>query len=405
MTLERPKKLLNKNFLLLIIISLVTSLGYSMISTLVSSYAVSFGAQLAAAGLIAGIFSISALVCRPFGGFITDLLNKKWLCILTTIFISLLMASYALCANIWPLLLVRIFHGAVFGLNSTVNMALAAEYIPEDKMGQGLGYYGLGQVLSQIIGPSIGVEIKDLFGYRTLFILVSMITFLAAAMMILSFSYHNNAGKKSGKVSAPRFSLNQLIAKECIVYALIAGLFSMSNGIVNSFLVLLGEERGIAKISLFFSVNAIMLFVLRLAAGRVTDRLSLLPVVNLSLLTGAIAMVLIGRIPVLPMILLAAAIKAFGNIGGQISLQSACVKKVDAARIGVATSTYFIGADIGQGFGPIWGGKIAEAFGYSAVFYCMAAFFLAGMAAFTIFQSRKTTRLQRTRKAWPLRWK
>ena len=153
MTPERPKKLLNKNFLLLIALSLTTSLGYSMISTLVSSYAVSFGAQISAAGVIAGIFSISALLCRPFGGFITDLMNKKWLCVLTTVSIALIMAAYSLCSNMWPLMAVRIFHGAVFGLNSTVNMALATEYIPEDRMGQGLGYYGLGQVLSQIIGP------------------------------------------------------------------------------------------------------------------------------------------------------------------------------------------------------------------------------------------------------------
>ncbi|MDE6814844.1 MAG: MFS transporter [Lachnospiraceae bacterium] len=131
-----------------------------------------------------------------------------------------------------------------------------------------------------------------------------------------------------------------------------------------------------------------MLFLLRLAAGRVTDRMKLLPIVNLSLITGALSMILIGKAPVLTVILAAAAIKAFGNVGGQISLQSACVKKVDAARIGVATSTYFIGADIGQGFGPVWGGKIAQTFGYPAVFYCMAAIFLAGTAAFTVYQLR-----------------
>lgn len=383
---ERPKNLLNKNFLLLIAVSLVTSLGYSMISTLVSSYAVSFGAQISAAGVIAGIFSISALLCRPFGGLITDLLNKKWLCALTAFFLALILASYSLCSNMWPLMAVRIFHGAVFGLNSTVNMALATEYIPEEKMGQGLGYYGLGQVLSQIIGPSIGAAIKDLFGYRTLFVTVSAITFLASALLVFAFPYDNAICRNRRKGS--RFALNRLIAKECIFYALIAGLFSMSNGIVNSFLVLLGEEKDIANISLFFFTNAVMLFLLRFAAGKVTDKMKFLPVVNLSLVTGALSMILIGKVSVLPVILAAAAIKAFGNVGGQISLQSACVKKVDAARIGVATSTYFIGADIGQGFGPVWGGKIAETFGYSAVFYCMAVIFLAGMAAFTLYQMR-----------------
>ena len=49
----------------------------------------------------------------------------------------------------------------------------------------------------------------------------------------------------------------------------------MGNGIVNSFLVLLGESSKIAQISLFFSVNAIVLFVLRLLVGKVIDRANL----------------------------------------------------------------------------------------------------------------------------------
>lgn len=122
----------------------------------------------------------------------------------------------------------------------------------------------------------------------------------------------------------------------------------MGNGIVNSFLVLLGESSKIAQISLFFSVNAIVLFVLRLLVGKVIDR----PICCLLIIFRCLpvqAPCLIGKSGILVPILIAAAIKAFGNVGGQISLQSACVKRVDAARIGVATSTYYIGADIGQG--------------------------------------------------------
>ena len=31
--------------------------------------------------------------------------------------------------------------------------------------------------------------------------------------------------------------------------------------------------------------------------------------------------------------------------------------------------------------GPIWGGKVAEQFGYEGVFFCMAGFFLLGVAS------------------------
>ena len=285
----------------------------------------------------------------------------------------------------------RVLHGALFGINGTANMALATEFIPDDHMGEGLGYYGLGQVLAQIVGPTIGIAIRDAFGYRALFFIIAASTLLAAVVLQTAFHYETVVGHSSeGRHS---LSFSSLIAKECIFYSLIAGLFSMGNGIVNSFLVLLGESSKIAQISLFFSVNAIVLFVLRLLVGKVIDRANLLFIVNLSLLAGASSMILIGKSGILVPILIAAAIKAFGNVGGQISLQSACVKRVDAARIGVATSTYYIGADIGQGLGPIWGGKVAEQFGYEGVFFCMAGFFLLGVICFTAYQlhlNRKT---------------
>ena len=83
---------------------------------------------------------------------------------------------------------------------------------------------------------------------------------------------------------------------------------------------------------------------------------------------------------------LAGAIKAVGHVGGQISLQSACVKKVDESRVGVASSTYYIGADIGNGLGPIWGGKVAELSGYSSSFYAMSGVFGVGCIIFIVYE-------------------
>ena len=53
---EKPSKLFNKSYNLLIFVSLITSLGFSMISSLISSYAVNLGAGLSAAGVMVGIF-------------------------------------------------------------------------------------------------------------------------------------------------------------------------------------------------------------------------------------------------------------------------------------------------------------------------------------------------------------
>ena len=389
------EKLWTLPFIIIILISFFASLSYFLIQTLVTSYALSFGAELAAAGSAVGAFSIAAMVIRPFSGFFADRLNKKILLAVTTAMMGLALILYNFCHSVGMLFFIRIFHGIAFGVNGTVNIALAVEYIPKSRTGEGLGYYGVGQVASQIIGPPLGLALKNLIGFNLLFIGDAVFTVAAAAAFFLIFKYKETEKKslnlrelfphKEGENRAKEI-IGSLIAVECIFYALMGGLFSMGNSIVHGFLVVLGETKSIDGISYFFTVNAIMLFVLRMTVGKMLDRTKLLIVVVASMATSAVAFSLVGWSGTLVPILAGAVIKAFGNVGGQVSLQSACVKKVDAARVGVATSTYYIGADIGNGFGPVWGGIVAEKHGVASPFLVMTVIFLAGTLVFTAYE-------------------
>lgn len=387
---KQKEKLWNREFIELILISFISSLSFSCIHSLVSSYAVAFGAELTAAGTAVGIYSISAMFVRPFGGYFTDKLDKKKLLFYSTMLLGLSFFAYVFCRSITLLIILRIVHGMTFGINSTVNFALATRYIPRSRTGEGLGYYGVGQVVSQIIGPSIGVSIMKATSFSFLFTLCAVVVFAGAVLFAIFFKYEEEPVPETVDNAAHRQNistiLKSLIAPECIFYALIAGLFSMSNGIVNSFLIIMGEEKGIANITLFFSVNAIFLFLLRVSVGKVLDKTKLITIVSFSLITGAVSMIMIGVAGALPVILVAAVIKAVGHVGGQISLQSACVKKVKSDRVGVASSTYYIGADIGNGVGPIWGGKVAEIAGCPSSFYAMSGVFGVGCIIFVIYE-------------------
>lgn len=380
---------MNRDFILLIVISLITSFGYNMISTLVSSYAIELGSNLMVAGTIAGIFSLAALFSRPFSGYASDVLNRKKLCVMSTVLISVAMVGYIIAPGSGAFLVVRILHGIAFGISGTANLALVSEYIPDKNMGQGLGYFGLGQVMAQVAGPSLGMYIKDSYGYKTLFLVIAMLTMIAAVILSLGLRYESGAprartspGEKKG------FSLDDLIAKECIAYALVGGLFSLGNGIVNSFLVPVGSERSISGIALFFSVNAIVLFLMRLTVGKVIDKAKLLIIVDASLLFCASSMAITGLTASFAIMMVAAALKAIGHGSGQIALQSACIRKVSPAKVGIATSTFYIGADIGQGLGPIIGGSISDRFGYSTMFCCVAAFMAVSMLVFSAYEMK-----------------
>ena len=60
-----------------------------------------------------------------------------------------------------------------------------------------------------------------------------------------------------------------------------------------------------------------------------------------------------------------------------------------AKQVGIATSTFYIGADLGQGLGPVICGKISDYSGYTTMFYCVAALIVIAMAGFNHYQKKE----------------
>ncbi len=383
---ESNSKLWSISFILLIIASLITTMGFNMVYTTISKYAMQLKGSLALAGLVSGIFSIAALVMRPFSGLAADIFNKKRLCILANVLIGLSIAGYAVSPNISLLLFFRILHGISFGISSTVNIAMAAEFIPRERMGEGMGYYGIGQVIASIIGPNAGIYIIEKTGFQSMFYITSMLTFLSAVLLIF-LPYVREV--KQALDRSRKITVDSLIAKEVIIYSLTGGMFSFGNGIVSAFLILLAKERNILNIGNFFSVGAAVVFALRLSAGRIVDKTGLTAVVNISLVLSAISMVMIGTAPTLVLLIIASVLKAVGQGGGQLSLQAECIRRVDASRVGAAVSTFYIGADIGQGLGPVFGGAISDSFNYTVMFMICAVLILASTVIFNVYQKKR----------------
>ena len=373
----------NKSFLFLILISLFSSMGFNMVYVMISNYAISLKDSLTIAGMISGIFSISALLVRPIAGRSADYFSKRNLCILANLFMGLAVLGYGFTDQISVLFLLRILHGFAFGLSSTATIALVTEFIPKERMGEGIGCYGIGQVISQVIGPNLGVDIANDFGFQPLFLLTSALAILSGLLLLL-FPYPKTIKIRGS--SKPKLTLQSLIAKEVVVYTIVGGMFSFSNGVISSFLILLGKERQIANAGIFFSVGAIVIFVVRLLISRMIDKHSLTLIVNLSLLLTASSMVMIGAAPALGWLVLASVLKSLGQGTGQISLQTECIKRVDPTRVGVAMSTFYIGADIGQGLGPILGGALSDRFNYMVMYFTCGALMVLTMLFFHLYQ-------------------
>lgn len=86
------------------------------------------------------------------------------------------------------------------------------------------------------------------------------------------------------------------------------------------------------------------------------------------------------------MVLTASVVRAFGQGIAQPSLQTECLHKLGAGKAGVASSTYYLGCSLGQGMGPLLGGKIAANWGYGAMFAVAAFLMFAGIGVYWLYR-------------------
>jgi MFS family permease len=170
---------------------------------------------------------------------------------------------------------------------------------------------------------------------------------------------------------------------------------------VASYLILYADEMKLTGIGIYFTVYAIVLFITRPLAGRLMDKKGIKIVVIPGLILTAISMFMLGRSSTLILILLTAAIRALGQGAGQPALQTGCIGIVGKEKSGVATSTYYLGGDVSQGFGPMIGGFIIQTIaginGYTTLFDICGALVLCALIYF-LYITRKSAVLSNSLK-------
>ncbi len=388
----RSEKLWTVPYITLITLGTFVGISFYMVMPLLTKFAVKLGASLAIAGVIVGMFSFVALFARPFSGIISDRMNKKIVFIASTALIGLSLLGYTISTSVTALIFFRILHALAFSVSGIVNLSLVSKLIPRKRLGEGIGYFGLGQIVATAVGPTLGLYIGEKYGLSVSFLIAGLIMLCVSALM---FTLPNTERKKEKyQKEKKKLCISDLIAMSVLPYAFFGAVFSMLNGVIGSYLVLLGDERGIRNISLYFTVNAISLIFVRTFAGKICDKYGLSTVIIPAFVFACIASMFIGYAQTLTVILIASALYAFGQGSGQPSIQAECIKLLPEEKSGVATSTYYIGADLGQGIGPMLAGIIASAWNYKVMFIACAGVFCVSLIIYLLFQQKKNLSLQ-----------
>ena len=379
----------NRYYLLTVFINVLISFSFYMVSSIMSKHLVNIGIDVAVAGVIVGLFSLTSLVCRPFSGILADNFSNVTLLRISNILMAIGLAGFAFVTNTQLLVFFRIINGAGFALLGTSVITLATRFVPDDRRGEGIGYLGLGMALSSAVAPGFGITIADHLGMSVTFIVASLMCVFAILLLFFIEDTTINSKTKSGF----KLSVKDMIGIEAIPYTLIAGTFSFINGIIASYLVLYSDELGVTGISTYFTVCAVMLMIARPLSGKLMDKKGIKVTVIPGMICTLISMFMLGRVTGLIPILISGAIRSLGQGAAQPSLQVGCINKCGKERSGVATSTYYLGGDIFQGTAPMIGGviigKVAGIRGYRLSFDLAGVLLLAAFVYFIYIECVK----------------
>lgn len=365
---QEPTKLWNKWYITILLLSMVNHVASQLITPIVSKYAMSIGATMATAGTIVGLMSLAAMFARPFAGLSSDRINKKLIIAVTGAVTGVCMYLYAASKSVEMMAAVRFVHGISFSFSTVALLAFNTMFIPKDKIGEGIGWSVVTTTLATAMGPNLGLWLVDHFGYKACFAAAAIGTIIPN----LCFLVVPNRQEPHVPGKSAKFNVNDFISLQIFPFALLTGLFSCCNGIVNSFLALLGDERGIKGVGVFFTAYSVILIVTRPITGKLYDQKGIKFIMYPSVALAALSMLLLGKATSTWIILLAGVLKALGQGTGAPSIQAHCLKKLGRDKAGVVSSTCYMGNDIGNTVGPAIGGLIASRTGYGSMFITIA---------------------------------
>lgn len=386
----QKEKLFNTGFITITTINFIVFLIYYCFVVITAKFATSeLGASPAQAGFAAGIYIIGTLIARLYIGKKLELIGRKQMLRFGAIIYLITTIAYLISTNIIILDTVRFLNGFAYGTISTAANAIVTAYIPKSRNGEGINYYGLSTSLAAAIGPFIGILLLPIVGFKSVIILAIVLSVLVTVACYL-FPVQNIELTDDHKELLNSWSLNTFIEYKVLFISIVAFLIGLSYSSVLGFLSIYADNLGLSTAgAFFFVVYALIITFTRPFAGQIFDAKGENAVMYPSFIFLAIGLLTLSYTTTSFMLLLSGALIGLGYGTFMSNGQAVCLKLVESSKVSIALSTYFIGLDLGLGFGPYALGTVHSFLSYSGIYVLCAVLTVAVAILYAIFYKGK----------------
>ncbi|NDV83189.1 MFS transporter [Bacteroides sp. 51] len=373
---NRPA-LWTRDFILAFTSNLLLFYSFYMLIPVLPFYVLNnLGAGESQAGVILSLYTIAALVIRPFSGYLVDAFSRKPLYLVCYGFFCVIFAGYVVGTTLFLFIVMRVLHGFAFGISTVSGSTVAVDVMPSERRGEGIGYFGMAANIAMAVGPVAGLWVHKTYGFEALFLAAfcsSLIGFLTITLIKPIRKEHVPAESKP-PLSLDRFIL--LKALPCVALLFIVGL---GYGSVLNYIGLYSETASFANSAgAFFVALSAGVILARLLSARYINKGKINQMIYIGTVMLLVAFGLFTICSSAWMLYLIAFLLGAGLGYINPAFQSMLINLARHDQRGTANATYFTFWDLGIGLGTAVGGIIIARLNFEWLYaICGAALVLA----------------------------
>jgi MFS family permease len=334
------------------------------------------GGSTAAAGRFLAIYTWACAIAAPLTGTVADHLGRRRALIVSAAAFILFSFLYGVTTSLPLLLVFACIHGVFWSAIMSSSAAIMSEIIPASRRTEGIAWWGLASTAAVAVAPLVGLML-----YRGGWQWVSG-TMVALSCVMLAMSFQVRGGGRPVDQPFPR--LGEVIDWHVVVTGLTLFVMSFAYGGITSYVAVYSMRQGVEPRSLFFTVFALAIILVRLTTSRLGDRhgprFLLIPSLLLIPLSLAVLAVADSRFT----FGLAAVFFGGGMGAAYPAFTTYVLNRTDEARRAATFGSILFAFDMGIGAGSLTIGAIADRSGFPMAFGIAAVLSTTAVPIFLI---------------------
>jgi len=307
-------------------------------------------------GFIAAASTITGIIVNITAGALSDIYGRKRLLLASGFFFASSPFLYLLVTDAWQLALIRAYHGIATATFTPVAIAAVADMY-RSKRGEMMGLFSSATMVGRLLAPTIAGGILSLAGFKEAYLVcgIAGVAAFIALFNLPEFEQERKYESKSvHKISSIISRGNILIASSIMAVTY----FAMQS--LETFLPLYMETLEMMPwlIGLTFTIQLLVITILKPYAGRISDKVGRIKTITVGLTISSLGIIgiIFSRNPIL--LISSVAIFAVGVAFITASTPPLVSELVSEEEHGMAIGAMETIKDIGQASGPIVTGII-----------------------------------------------